>query len=123
MLGDEAVLGFHEIHEFQEPSLSLVPLVLFEGDLLKHRLVFDVAFDLHEALAAVFDALLHVRHFHFRVPSLGLKILQLLEPSGMGGFQLFQGCLAGLELFREPCQPLGDLLDHLVYLLNIDEST
>ena len=107
----------------QEPGLPLVPLVLFKGDLLEHRLVFDVAFDLHEALAAVFDALLHVRHFRFRVPSLGLKILQLLEPGGMGGFQLFQGCLAGLELFREPCQLLGDLLDHLVYLLNIDEST
>ena len=41
----------------------------------------------------------------------------------MGGFQLFQGCLAGLQLFREPCQPLGDLLDHLVYFLDIDEST
>ena len=116
-----AVLGFHKLHEFQEPGLPLIPLVLFKGDLLEHRLVFDVALDLHEALAAVFDALLHVRHFHFRVPALGLKILQLLEPPGMGGFQLFQVCLAGLQLFREPCQLLGDLPDHLVYFLDFDK--
>ncbi len=54
---------------------------------------------------------------------LGLKVLQFLEPGGVGGFQLFQGCLAGLELLREPLQLLGDLLDHLVYFLNIDEFT
>ena len=41
----------------------------------------------------------------------------------MGSFQRFLGCLAGLELLRELCQILGDLLDHLVYFLDIDEST
>ena len=109
------------LHEFQHAGFALVPLILLEGDFLEHRLVFDVALDLHQAAAALFDAVFHCRDLRLRVTPLLLQVPQFLKAGGLLGPQVFQGRFLGFEFARELLQLAGDLLNHLIQLLDFDE--
>ena len=122
LLGDGLVLGPHELQQFQDPGLFLIPLVFFEGDLFEHGLVFDVAFDFHETLAAFLDAALHLRHFLFRLLPLLFQVFQFLGLGVMFGLHLLQGRVFRPQFLRQSFQALGDLPDYLVQFLQIYQT-